>query len=76
VKGIDMDIPKDKSYPADSVQCNECGGYGCEVCNGRGWLTPKNHPKGRRCENPFCDNPIPPAHLAIHCSNKCALEDA
>lgn len=71
-----MDIPKDKNYPADSVQCHGCGGWGCLACEDRGWFTPKNHPKGRRCERPSCNNLIPPAQVAIYCSNHCASVDA
>ena len=71
-----MNIPKDKNYPADSVQCNNCGGWGCEICNNRGWFSPVGHPKRRQCEREGCDNPIPPAQVAVYCSNECALEDA
>jgi hypothetical protein len=71
-----MDIPRDKNYPADSVQCDECGGLGCAGCDNRGWLTPKTHPKGRRCERKDCGNPLPPNQVAIYCSNECVLADA
>jgi len=71
-----MDIPKDKDYPNDSVQCNNCGGTGCSVCDERGWLTPQDNPYGRRCMYETCNNPIPPAHVAVYCSNECALNDA
>lgn len=71
-----MDIPKDKSYPADSVQCDGCGGWGCPVCGDKGWLTPQSHPKGRRCERPGCGNPIPPDQVSVYCSNECAMDDA
>ena len=71
-----MDIPKDKNYPVDSVQCDGCGGYGCQVCNGRGWLTPKDHPNGRRCRNSACNKPLDPAHVAVYCNDQCALDDA
>jgi len=70
-----MDIPKDKHYPADSVQCNDCGGNGCTTCGNKGWLTPSNHLKGRRCEYSGCDKPIPPAHVAVYCTNECAIAD-
>ncbi len=71
-----MDIPKDKTYPIDSVQCNNCGGLGCRICDGKGWLTPKGHSSGRKCANPSCNEPLHPTHVAIYCSNQCALDDA
>jgi hypothetical protein len=70
-----FDIPKDKNFPGDAVQCHGCGGWGCVACNDRGWL-PHDHPKGRRCERPGCANLIPPAQVAIYCSNECARADA
>jgi hypothetical protein len=70
-----MDIPRDKHYPPDAVQCNDCGGHGCETCNQKGWL-PASHPRGRVCENPDCGRPIPPSQVAVYCSNECAYEDA
>jgi len=71
-----VNIPKDKNFPADSVQCNGYGGWGCDTCDDRGWLTPSNHPDGRRCERQECGNPIPPDQFAIYCTNECALIDA
>jgi len=71
-----MNIPKDKTYPINSVQCNGCGGNGCQACNNRGWLIPKNHPNGRRCMNSVCNKPLHPTHVAVYCSNGCALNDA
>lgn len=71
-----MDIPKDKKFLDDSVQCNHCGGHGCKTCNDKGWLTPKTHPDGRTCEKEGCDNPIPPDQIAIYCTNQCAFDDA
>ena len=71
-----MDIPKDKNYPADSVQCDGCGGHGCETCGDRGWLTPLGHSRGRRCENGACGAPLDPGHVAVYCSNRCAADDA
>jgi hypothetical protein len=70
-----MDIPKDKGFPLDAVQCHECGGWGCEVCDKKGWL-PKGHPKGRTCHRDGCTNAIPPAQVAVYCSNDCALADS
>lgn len=70
-----MDIPKDKNYPPDAVQCDRCGGHGCPACEDKGWL-PAGHPMGRYCECPGCGKPIPPAQVAVYCSNVCALEDA
>jgi hypothetical protein len=72
---MDMDIPKDKSYPADAVQCNDCGGHGCATCEQRGWL-PSGHPKGRRCEFDECAKPLPPNHVPVYCSDECAHADA
>ena len=70
-----MYIPKDKKYPADALQCDSCGGHGCKVCNQKGWL-PKDHTGGRRCFRNGCENPIPPAQVAVYCSNDCAFADA
>ncbi len=70
-----MDIPKDKNYPASAVQCDECGGWGCTTCRDKGWL-PAGHPKGRKCAREECGNPIPPAQVAVYCSNECAYADA
>jgi len=70
-----MDIPKNKNYPDNSVQCDNCGGHGCGICNFNGWLTPQNHPNGRKCENPACNKPLPPNHVAVYCSNQCAYDD-
>lgn len=70
-----MNIPKDKNYPIGSVQCDGCGGNGCDVCGDRGWL-PRDHPKVRRCANADYNKPLDPAHVAIYCSNKCAFIDA
>lgn len=71
-----MDIPKDKSNPADSVQCDTCGGHGCGRCGDRGWFTPLNHPYGRRCAYEECNAPLNPSHVAVYCSNRCAFDDA
>jgi hypothetical protein len=71
-----MNIPKDKNYPADSVQCHSCGGWGCETCEQRGWLTPADHPKGRLCEYGKCRKPLRPNHSAVYCTNDCAHKDA
>jgi len=73
---IPMDIPKDKSYPTESVQCHECGGWGCEVCLSSGWLTPQDHPGGKKCHREACNNPIPPNQVAVYCSDECAFADA
>lgn len=70
-----MNVPKDTSYPSDSVQCDKCGGLGCQVCDDKGWLFPKTNPLGRRCENPGCHNPLHPASTAVYCSKRCASED-
>lgn len=71
-----MDIPKDKNYPADSVQCDDCGGHGCETCGDKGWLTPATHPNGRKCEYEPCSKPLSPNHVAIYCTDNCAFNDA
>jgi len=70
-----MDIPKDKNYPKNAVQCDDCGGWGCKTCGDKGWLTPTLHPKGRMCRRSTCDNPIPPSQIAVYCSNECAFAD-
>ncbi len=70
-----MDIPKDKKYSPDAVQCDSCGGHGCWVCENKGWLH-AHHPRGRKCEREECENPIPPHQVAVYCSNQCAAEDA
>lgn len=70
------DIPKDKNYPTNSVQCNSCGGHGCEDCDDKGWLFPIDHPNGRRCENEKCNLPLFPNQVALYCSNQCAFKDA
>lgn len=71
-----MNIPKVKDFPDNSVQCNKCGGHGCDVCEERGWLTPRTHPAGRQCYRDGCNKPIPPDQVAVYCSNECAKEDA
>lgn len=71
-----MNIPRDKNFPADSVQCNNCGGFGCEICGNHGWLTPADHTNGRRCAYEKCGTPLPPDHVAVYCSNACAVADA
>ena len=71
-----MDIPRDKNYPVDAVQCDDCGGHGCSTCQNKGWLVPRTHPKGRWCYREACRKPIPPAHVAVYCSNECAMADA
>ena len=73
-----MDIPKNKDFPDGAVQCGGCRGEGCGICDYNGWLTPKNHPDGRRCRNPRCGKPLPPNHNpnAGYCDNYCAHADA
>lgn len=73
---IKTKIPKDKNYPENSVQCNGCGGFGCQICDDKGWLTPKDHPNGRRCSYIRCNKPLHPTQFAVYCLNKCALADA
>lgn len=70
-------IPRDKSYPPDAVQCDDCGGAGvaCVTCEKRGWL-PAGHPKGRLCAYKGCGKPLRPSHFSIYCSNLCAEKDA
>lgn len=70
-----LDIPKNKDFPPDAVQCDDCGGYGCSTCEGNGWL-PAGHPEGRLCHRDGCNKPIPPGQEAVYCSNYCAFEDA
>jgi len=68
-------IPRDKDYPADSVQCNDCGGWGCPFCSDKGWFTPSSHPNGRKCENDACNQPLAPNLRSVYCSNACAGAD-
>jgi hypothetical protein len=70
-----FDIPRDKHYPPDAVQCHNCGGHGCASCENKGWL-PKGHANGRECLNPACGAPIRPNHVALYCSDDCAFADA
>jgi len=70
-----VDIPKDKDYPADAVQCDGCGGNGCEHCADKGWV-PSHSPWGRYCRHPDCPAPIPPSQVAVYCSNQCAFAGA
>lgn len=70
-----MNIPRDEHYPNDAVQCDGCGGYGCQLCKNKGWL-PCGHEDGRICYLKKCNNTIPPSRVAVYCSNECATEDA
>jgi len=70
-----MNIPKDKDYPAGAGQCHDCGGHGCESCEGKGWL-PHGHPKIRKCEREECGLPLPPDSVPVYCSGQCAMMDA
>ena len=68
-------IPRDKSYSEDAIQCDGCGGFGCENCHNSGWVAP-NSPHARRCYKDDCNNPIPPYQIAVYCTNECAWADA
>lgn len=70
-----LDIPKDKNYPSDAVQCGGCGGLGCKTCNQKGWLE-AGHPEARKCEREECGNVLAPDHVAVYCSDQCARMDA
>lgn len=70
-----MDIPRDKTYPADAGQCDDCGGHGCKTCDGKGWLR-KGHQRVRKCNRAECGNPLPPDLVAVYCSGQCAMMDA
>ena len=72
---MQMDIPRDKNFPSDAAQCGFCGGHGCARCQSRGWV-PHGNPYARRCAREGCSNLIPPAQVAVYCSNECALADA
>ncbi len=69
-----MNIPKEKSYPTSAGQCNDCGGFGCKTCDDKGWL-PVGHPNIRKCLREVCAEPLAPNHVAVYCSNACALID-
>lgn len=71
-----LDIPRDKTYPPQAVQCDTCGGHGCATCAGRGWFADSANPRGRRCELAACGKPLAPDHVAVYCSNECAAADA
>ena len=76
-----MDVPKDKNYPPNAIQCDECGGYGCgdnpfgNPCGDKGWVLP-GHVLARYCARDGCNNPIPPSQVAVYCTKNCALDDA
>ena len=76
-----MDIPRDKNYPPNAIQCDECGGHGCgdnpagNPCASRGWVLP-GHVLARYCYSDTCNNPIPPSQVAVYCTNECAMDDA
>ncbi len=75
------DIPRDKTYPDDAVQCDDCGGSGyrhdqeCPTCGNKGWL-PAGHPHRRICDNPDCGHALPPDHSGVYCTVQCAVADA
>lgn len=69
------DVPRDKNYPPGAVQCDTCGGCGCPECEQRGWYADYNHPRGRKCANPVCNNKLHPAWVAVYCTEDCALAD-
>lgn len=73
---MNINIPFDKNYPEDSVQCDNCGGHGCIICEHKGWHVPANHPEGRRCAYENCRKPLFPDQIALYCSDECAYEDA
>ncbi|KKR81518.1 MAG: hypothetical protein UU27_C0013G0001, partial [Parcubacteria group bacterium GW2011_GWD1_40_9] len=66
-----LDIPKDKSYPWDAGQCDDCGGIGCPTCGDKGWLE-KTNPKARKCAWAGCKKVLPSYHIAVYCSNRSA----
>ncbi len=72
-----LNIPKDKNYPFDAVQCNHCGSRGedCSTCENKGWL-PNGHMYARHCEREACLRSIQPNNQAIYCSDECAFMDA
>lgn len=68
-------IPKDPYYPADAVQCDDCGGTGCQLCEHKGWFRGADDPRGRKCACHECRAPLHPARVAVYCSVSCALMD-
>ena len=70
-----VDIPKDKNYPNDAAQCDECGGFGCPACEDKGWVPPDST-HARKCLREACQEFIPPGQIAVYCSNECAFIDA
>lgn len=69
------ELPRDKNYPWNAVQCDGCGGHGCRTCEQRGWL-PHGHPRARRCARQGCGKRLPPDRWAVYCSPRCAMLDA
>lgn len=70
-----LNIPRDKSHPPTAAQCHGCGGHGCERCDNKGWV-PADSPDARRCHRDACETVIPPAQVAVYCTNQCAYDDA
>ena len=84
--------PRNPDYPANAVQCDECGGLGTcwrpgddAVSRLAASVCPTcdgdgwlrhGHPRGRRCNNQNCEVYLPPDHIAVYGGNICALDDA
>lgn len=69
------DIPKDKAFPPDAAQCDQCGGHGCDHCQDRGWVS-RTDPKARKCLREACPTLLDPRSIAVYCSAQCAWDDA
>lgn len=68
------DIPKVKPWPERAVQCDFCGGDGCDVCHGRGWVA-RESGNGRLCAHKGCFVHLRPDQVEVYCSIRCATED-
>lgn len=70
-----LEIPRDKTWPTDAGQCDDCGGHGCVTCAQKGWL-PAGQPKIRKCLRSACGKALAPSWFPVYCSNQCAMMDA
>lgn len=71
---LGLNIPRDKTYPPDAVQCRACYGWGCRSCQDRGWF-PHNDPRGLICTRRGCFKPVPAGQLLNICSDACRDAD-
>lgn len=67
-------IPKVKPWADGAVQCDFCGGLGCEVCHGRGWVA-RESGNGRLCARDGCFVHLRPDQVEAYCGIQCFAED-